>query len=329
MTTKQKDNVSRFLSLILRHKPETINLSLDRNGYVNINLLLLHLKEYGNIDITIDGLKSIVDTNDKKRFFISEDDKYIRASQGHSVDIDLQLESIKPPSVLFHGTSLSNVVSIKQSGINKGSRQHVHLSEDIDTAINVGKRHGEPKVLIVDAKKMYKDGYKFFLSENQVWLSDFVHPRYIIKEVYQQPTYNKDLVDVVIFDIDGTLAHHNHVRSPFEWDKVDIDVVDTIVADQTRFHKQLGHTIFIVSGRDDSCKQITEEWLHTNNIPYDKIFMRKNKDNRQDSLVKEEIYLTEIKNKYNVRVVYDDRNSVVKVWRDLGLKVFQVQEGNF
>ena len=167
MTPKQQQNISRFLSLILRHKPETIHLNLDKNGYVNINLLLLHLKEYGNIDITFEELKSIVDSNDKSRFFISADNKLIRASQGHSVtDIDLQLEPVKPPSVLFHGTSLTNVLSIKQSGILKGNRQHVHLSTDIDIAINVGKRHGEPKALIIDTKKMFKDGYQFFLSEN-------------------------------------------------------------------------------------------------------------------------------------------------------------------
>lgn len=330
MKSKELDKISRFLSLILRHNPGIINLMVDINGFIKIKLLLTHLKLYGGVDITIDDLKDIVKNNDKQRFFISEDGLKIRASQGHSLpNIDLGLVPIKPPSVLYHGTCVSSVKSIKEQGIIKGNRQYVHLSDNIETAIAVGKRHGEPKVLIIDSKKMFKDGYDFFLTENQVWNIDFVPNQYILKDVYQQPKYNTDLDDVIIFDIDGTLAHHNHVRSPFEWDKVDIDVVDTIVADQARFHKQLGHIVFVVSGRDDSCKDITEKWLQVNNIPYDKIFMRKNKDNRQDTVVKEEIYMTEIKDKYNVRVVYDDRNSVVKMWRDLGLKVLQVQEGNF
>ena len=151
----------------------------------------------------------------------------------------------------------------------------------------------------------------------------------IQKHVYKEPEYDSSLQDIVIFDIDGTLAHHNNNRSPFDWNKVDIDTVDNIVSEQARFHKSLGHIVYVVSGRDEICREITSEWLKKHNIPFDGLYMRKNNDNRKDTIIKKEIYENEFKGKYNVKIVYDDRNSVVKMWRSLGLKVFQVEEGDF
>jgi putative RNA 2'-phosphotransferase len=169
---------SKFLSLILRHQPETIGLTLDENGWVNTDELLLKMNAHGH-SLTLERLKTIVDNNDKKRFAFSEDLKRIRANQGHSIEIDLNLQEQTPPEILYHGTAERNIESIKQQGLEKGSRHHVHLSADTETARKVGMRYGKPVVLTVNAKSMYEQGYKFFQSENGVWLTDHVLPRYI------------------------------------------------------------------------------------------------------------------------------------------------------
>ena len=148
-------------------------------------------------------------------------------------------------------------------------------------------------------------------------------------KIYKNPIKDKNKEDVILCDIDGTLAHMNGKRGPFDWQKVDRDDVDEIVADRLRKHKQLGEKVIIVSGREDSCMDLTKEWLEFYNIPYDDIFMRKKDDFRKDSIIKKEIFENEINPKYNVLFVYDDRNQVVKTWRELGVKVFQVEEGNF
>jgi predicted kinase len=184
-----------------------------------------------------------------------------------------------------------------------------------------------------DALRTKKVGEDVIMKMNKDFLIlrdsfDFQN-KTIQKNVHKNPVHDPSLRDIVIFDIDGTLAHHNNARSPFDWMKVGIDTVDNIVADQARFHKQLGHIVYVVSGRDEICREVTSEWLKKHNIPFDGLFMRKNNDNRKDTIIKEEIYNNEFKGKYNVRVVYDDRNSVVKMWRNLGLKVFQVEEGDF
>jgi predicted kinase len=148
-------------------------------------------------------------------------------------------------------------------------------------------------------------------------------------KIYKNPIKDKNKEDVILCDIDGTLAHMNGKRGPFDWQKVDRDDVDEIVADRLRKHKELGEKVIIVSGREDSCMDLTKEWLGFYNIPYDDIFMRKKDDFRKDSIIKKEIFENEINPKYNVLFVYDDRNQVVKTWRELGVKVFQVEEGNF
>lgn len=127
----------------------------------------------------MDELNEIVETNDKKRYEFSDDKKKIRARQGHSIVVDVELKETTPPDVLYHGTATRFLSSIYENGIIKGNRQHVHLSETVDIATTVGKRHGKPCVLVVNCKKMVEDGCKFYLSNNGVWLTDFVDKKYI------------------------------------------------------------------------------------------------------------------------------------------------------
>ncbi len=165
---------SKFLSLVLRHNPEKIGITLDKNGWVKVVDLLNAANSHGQ-HINQSRLIEIVETNDKKRFSFSDDGLRIRANQGHSIKhIDLGLESSSPPDVLYHGTVDRFMVEIREDGLKKMSRQHVHLSADEKTAIKVGQRRGKPIVLSVDAKKMADAGYVFYLSENGVWLTDHV-----------------------------------------------------------------------------------------------------------------------------------------------------------
>ena len=141
--------------------------------------------------------------------------------------------------------------------------------------------------------------------------------------------WKKDLPDAVIFDVDGTLAHFGTKRGPFDWKKVGVDDVDKVVARQLKMHKAYGDTILIVSGRDGSCRQETIDWLELHELEHDALFMRPAGDFRKDSLIKKEIFENDIKDKYNVIAVYDDRDQVVETWRSLGLKCFQVEYGEF
>jgi putative RNA 2'-phosphotransferase len=178
LTEKETTNLSKFLSLVLRHKPEEIGITLDEQGWVPVDELLGKLNT-GKRHVTLQMLQHVVDTNAKKRFAFNDDQQKIRASQGHSVGVELGYEPQTPPDVLYHGTGSQSVDSIMQSGLEKRSRQHVHLSADKDTAINVGGRHGKPVVLTVAAAEMHKQGYHFYLSENKVWLTDAVPADFI------------------------------------------------------------------------------------------------------------------------------------------------------
>ena len=172
--------ISKFLSLILRHKPEAIGIELDENGWTDVEGLLQKMNSNGlGVDMAL--LEFVVDTNDKKRFCFNGDKTKIRASQGHSVSVDVELQLTVPPNVLYHGTAERFCESIMQSGLLKQSRNHVHLSADMDTAIAVGKRHGSPAVLKVDAGAMHKAGYEFYISANNVWLTDGVPAEYLEK----------------------------------------------------------------------------------------------------------------------------------------------------
>lgn len=170
--------LSRLLSYVLRHKPEKIGIGLDAHGWTDISKLILQLKEYG-YEVTLDELKEIVKSNDKQRFSIDEDLSKIRANQGHSVKVDLQLENKRPPAQLYHGTPKYFVESIFKHGLSKKTRHAVHLSEDVETAIAVGSRRGEFEVFVINSGLMHFDGYKFQQSANGVWLTESVPAKYI------------------------------------------------------------------------------------------------------------------------------------------------------
>lgn len=178
MNEKNIKDTSKFLSLVLRHSPETIAISLDENGWANVNELITQCNKHKK-QLNIDLLQIVVDTNDKKRFAFNEDKTKIRASQGHSISVELELKEVEPLHFLYHGTVDKFIQSIKNEGIQKMSRQHVHLSKDRETAIKVGSRRGKPIILSINAPKMYQDGFKFYLSENNVWLTDIVPTEYI------------------------------------------------------------------------------------------------------------------------------------------------------
>ncbi|MCC6723707.1 MAG: RNA 2'-phosphotransferase [Saprospiraceae bacterium] len=171
-------NSSKLIALVLRHRPDKIGLSLDQNGWASTDELLHKLNEHGH-RFDLDLLKSVVENNDKKRFIFSKDLTKIRANQGHSVDVDLGLAPKDPPTILYHGTAEKFINSIQKSGLVKGSRQHVHLSADLDTARKVGSRHGTPVVLTVHSGEMRMDGHSFFQSENGVWLTESVPVQYL------------------------------------------------------------------------------------------------------------------------------------------------------
>jgi len=178
--TKDLKHISKFMSLVLRHQPEEIGLQLDENGWANAKELVQKMNAKG-IRVDIEIIKKVVERNDKKRFAFNEDKTMVRASQGHSIDIDLALTAAEPPELLYHGTGEKNVAAILNEGIQKMNRQHVHLSKDKTTAINVGTRHGKPIVLTIRSGEMYKDGVLFYLSANGVWLTDFIEAKYISK----------------------------------------------------------------------------------------------------------------------------------------------------
>ena len=175
----KNDRLSKFISLVLRHKPELANITLNSRGYADVNSLIKGVNKTGRyIDLEI--LKNIVVSDKKGRYKFNEDMTKIRANQGHSLDyIDLELEVVKPLDILYHGTATKNLDSILKTGLNKMNRNHVHLSDNLKTASQVGQRHGELVILEINAKKMYKDGYEFYLSDNKVWLTDIVPIKYI------------------------------------------------------------------------------------------------------------------------------------------------------
>lgn len=175
---KQLKHTSKFISLVLRHQPEEINLHLDENGWASVKDLLEKMNKKG-IKIDIDLLNTIVESNDKKRFAFNDDKTKIRASQGHSIDVDLELKPVIPPPVLYHGTTGKYLDSIFKTGLKKQSRQHVHLSATIETAKAVGGRHGKPVILTINAKAMQDQGFLFYLSANNVWLADEVPTQFI------------------------------------------------------------------------------------------------------------------------------------------------------
>lgn len=174
-----KDKLSIFISLILRHNPSAIGITLDKHGWANVEDLITGIKNSGR-NITMDILEDIVKTDNKGRYSFNEDKTLIRANQGHSISVDVELEEAIPPQTLYHGTATRFLDGIKRySGIKSMSRLYVHLSEDFNTAIKVGERHGKCVVLLIDADRMHKDNIKFFISKNGVWLTKFIDIKYI------------------------------------------------------------------------------------------------------------------------------------------------------
>jgi putative RNA 2'-phosphotransferase len=165
--------VSKYLAKHLRHQPDALGLTLGPGGWANVDDLLVASTGAG-FAISYDELIECVETNDKKRFAFDETGDLIRANQGHSVEVDLQLEEREPPEILFHGTVERFLVPIMAEGLKKGKRHHVHLSKEVDTARKVGARRGKPVILRVDSARMQSQGYKFFVSVNGVWLTDAV-----------------------------------------------------------------------------------------------------------------------------------------------------------
>jgi putative RNA 2'-phosphotransferase len=171
-------SISKFLSLVLRHQPEKVGITLDREGWVTVAELLEALEAHGR-HMTPDELHEVVRANDKQRFAFSLDGLSIRASQGHSVQVELGYEPSEPPPALYHGTAERSLPSIRQQGLVRGRRHHVHLSEQETTAVAVGRRYGRPVILEIASGAMHADGHAFFRSANGVWLTEHVPARYI------------------------------------------------------------------------------------------------------------------------------------------------------
>lgn len=174
------NDLGPFISLILRHKPEVIGITLDEHGWANVTELITGINNSGKY-IDMKMLENIVATNNKKRYSFNEDKTLIRANQGHSVKVDVELQAALPPDILYHGTAEKYINDILKTGIIHKSRLHVHLSEDIETATNVGSRHGKAVILEINAKKMHEDGIVFYKSINGVWLTDNIDIKYIKK----------------------------------------------------------------------------------------------------------------------------------------------------
>ena len=167
----------KFLCLILRHRPEVIGITLDEHGWANVKDLINGINQQHDFNMAM--LEEIVATDNKQRYSFNENKTKIRANQGHSVNVDVELEEVKPPEVLWHGTGRKYLDSIMKDGLIPKSRLYVHLSDNYNTAINVGKRHGDPVVFDVWAGEMYRNGYKFYKSKNGVWLVKHVPVDYL------------------------------------------------------------------------------------------------------------------------------------------------------
>ena len=172
------NNISKYMSLILRHKPDVIGIELDEHGWANVNDLISGI-EKDNHGFNFELLEEIVRTDSKQRYSFNGDKSLIRANQGHSINVDVELKEKEPPEYLYHGTGEKYVESINQDGLIPKSRLYVHLSKDIKTAENVGKRHGKEVVYRINSGQMYRDGYKFYLSENGGWLTKEVPVKYL------------------------------------------------------------------------------------------------------------------------------------------------------
>lgn len=168
---------SKYLAFVLRHKPQAVGIALDEHGWANVDELVAAIA--AKREFSKEMLDEIVVTDSKGRYSYSEDGSRIRANQGHSINVDVELKAMEPLDILYHGTATKYLASIQKSGLVSKSRLYVHLSADVETANKVGRRHGDPVVLAVDSKRMASAGYAFFLSENGVWLTKVVPVQYL------------------------------------------------------------------------------------------------------------------------------------------------------
>ena len=173
------EKISKYMSMILRHRPETIGITLDEHGWADVDELIegIAAKKKFNREI----LEEIVRTDKKQRYSFNEDKTRIRANQGHSIPVDLDLEPSEPPEILWHGTAEKYVASIDRTGLRPGNRMYVHLSADEQTAEQVGRRHGRPVIYHVKSGEMYRKGFRFYRSVNGVWLTVMVPAEYLRK----------------------------------------------------------------------------------------------------------------------------------------------------
>jgi putative RNA 2'-phosphotransferase len=178
MNREQQKRISKRLSLHLRHEPETLGLTLEPGGWVNVDDLIKGFSKT-HFNITREQLETVVKENDKQRFSFDETGTKIRANQGHSTEVDLQLEPQKPPDILYHGTAQNVLENILKDGLQRMARHHVHLSTDKEMMLKVGQRHGKPVLLKVRAREMLEAGHKFYLSANGVWLTDEVPAEFL------------------------------------------------------------------------------------------------------------------------------------------------------
>jgi putative RNA 2'-phosphotransferase len=178
MDSKQLVQISKMIAKTLRHKPESLGLKLERGGWISVDTLLAAFARRG-YSLSKSELEEVVAKNDKRRFAFDDSGGRIRASQGHSVQVDLGLEPLEPPETLFHGTTEANLSSILESGLQRMKRHHVHLSADTETAYRVGSRHGKAVILTVNSKAMSEAGFVFYRSENDVWLTEAVPAKFL------------------------------------------------------------------------------------------------------------------------------------------------------
>lgn len=176
----QAKRISKLLSLVLRHQPQTIDIQLDEAGWVDVDTLLNAMQRHpAGKGVDRKALGQVVEDNDKQRFEFSSDGVRIRARQGHSVDVELGYAPAEPPEILYHGTPDSVVPAIQKSGLQKMARHHVHLHVDVETSRQVGARRGKPVLLVIRAHEMYQAGHEFYVTQNNVWLTERVPPQFI------------------------------------------------------------------------------------------------------------------------------------------------------
>jgi putative RNA 2'-phosphotransferase len=181
MKEQNLTKISKFLSLVLRHSPETIGIKIDyQGGWTDTAILIQKINQNGKYHIDMQILEEIVRTDEKQRYSFNPDKTKIRANQGHSIPIDLDLKEQIPPEILYHGTATRFLQEISEKGLKPMSRHHVHLSKDEETALKVGKRHGKPYILKIKSGEMHQKGFKFYLSDNGVWLTEQVPSEFLI-----------------------------------------------------------------------------------------------------------------------------------------------------